>query len=200
MEHNPLSDLPYWHSRRYIPHFDQPDIIQSVTIRLFDAVPKPLIDQWKMELRWTDKMPGKDPRRIALMKRIERYEDAGYGVCWLKDERIAGIVESSLLRFDRKRYRLFAWCIMPNHVHTVLKLLEDSSLGDVFHSLKSYTAHEANKVLHRSGKFWFREYFDRYIRDAQHFENVVAYVENNPVKAALVSTKGQWRWSSAREK
>ena len=65
------------------------------------------------------------------------------------------------------------------------------------HSWKSYTSHAANKILQRSGDFWFREYFDRFIRDDRHFARAVNYIEENPVKAGLVRTREAWRWSSA---
>ena len=42
------------------------------------------------------------------------------------------------------------------------------------------------------------DYFDRYVRDAKHFANAIAYIENNPVKAGLVKTAREWRFSSAR--
>ena len=45
---------------------------------------------------------------------------------------------------------------------------------------------------------WHREYWDRYIRDGRHLENVVSYIHNNPVKAGLVARAEDWRWGSAR--
>jgi hypothetical protein len=39
-----------WHSRGYLPHLDTPDIIQSITFRLNDSLPKKVIDRWKQEL------------------------------------------------------------------------------------------------------------------------------------------------------
>jgi REP element-mobilizing transposase RayT len=195
MKENLLSGSPNWRSRGYI---DQAGLIQVITIRRYDAVPESLIKQWKIALSWGDRLPARDPRCVELRKRIETYEDAGYGACWLKDDRIATMVESSLLRFDQERYRLLAWCIMPNHVHCIMEIGKDFPLDKVLHSLKSYTAHEANKILARSGKFWFREYHDRYIRDDEHLAVAVEYVESNPVKAKLVDRKELWKWSSAR--
>jgi putative transposase len=200
MNENPLSDPSAWRSRGYLPHFDQPDLIQSITIRLSDAVPLYPIEQWKRERSWSKRMPVNDPRRVALRKQIETCEDAGYGACCLGDARIAQIVEWSLLRFDGERYRLLAWCIMPNHSHSILEIWEGWPLDAVLHSLKSYSAHKANEMLSRSGKFWFREYHDRYVRDAAHFAAAGEYVENNPVKAKLVPRKGLWRWSRAWRK
>jgi putative transposase len=198
MNENPLSDSPGWRSRGYLPHFDQPDLLQSITIRLYDAVPKHLIENWKTKLFWTEKISPNDPRRAALRKQIGKYEDDGHGACWLEDDRIAAMVESSLLKFDESRYRLLAWCVMPNHVHSIIEIWDDFPLNKVLHSWKSYTAHEANKVLNRSGEFWFKEYYDRYMRDAEHFSDTVEYIEQNPVTAQLVTKKEQWKWSSFR--
>ena len=190
-----LPDL--WYSRGYIPHFNQSNQIQLVTIRLYDAVPETVIDDWKKELGWKKKISAKDPRQIELRKRIDKYEDAGYGACWLLDNNVAELVRRTLFYFDRERYRIFKWCIMPNHVHVIVEILEGYYLSGVIHSWKSYSGHEANKILNRSGIFWFREYHDRYIRDETHFVHAVDYVENNPVKAGLVPDKYKWQWSSA---
>ena len=86
---------------------------------------------------------------------------------------------------------------MPNHVHVLLRLLNEESLSNVMHSLKSYTAHEANKLLARRGRFWFKESFDRYIRDMNPYRSVVAYIENNPVKAGLCHEAERWQFGSA---
>jgi REP element-mobilizing transposase RayT len=164
---------------------------------LHDALPKAVVEGWKAELGWKENLPATDPREVKLRRLVSKYEDAGYGACWLRDERVAAMVEETLLVFDGRRYRLIAWCVMPNHVHAVIETWEGWSLGDIVHSWKSFTAHEANQILERSGDFWFREYFDRFIREDRHFLNAVNYIENNPVKAGLVQRREEWRWSSA---
>lgn len=189
--------LSPWRSRGYLPHFDQPRLVQAITFRLYDAVPDAVVEAWQRELDWNESLPVSDPRRAELRKRISRYEDSGHGACWLRDDRIAALVEGALLHFDEQRYRLIAWCVMPNHVHALIEAQEGWPLAGIMHSWKSYTSHAANKILHRSGDFWFREYFDRFIRDDQHFARAVHYIEENPVKAALVRTREAWRWSSA---
>ncbi|HEX7619261.1 MAG TPA: hypothetical protein VF480_11155 [Verrucomicrobiae bacterium] len=75
---------------------------------------------------------------------------------------------------------------------------EGFPLADMLHSWKSFRSHEANRLLQRSGAFWQREYLDRFVRNAEHYENVVAYIEENPVKAGLGKIKTDWPWSSAR--
>ncbi len=214
-------DIPHtWHSRGYLPHIDQPGLVQAITFRLFDSVPGDVLEKWKEELK-IEKMQsvggdanvgrgaGEDasgPRgrpglaESELRRRIAKYEDAGHGACWLRGPRIAALVENAMLHFDNARYRLIAWCIMPNHVHALIEPWDRWPLAGILHSWKSYTAKKANHDLARTGPFWSREYHDRYIRDEVHFKNAVEYVEQNPVKAGLVKVAEEWRWSSAGRK
>ncbi len=77
------------------------------------------------------------------------------------------------------------WCIMPNHVHVMCALGEGSSLGEVIRSWKGASAIEINRLLDHAGHLWMADYFDRYIRDLEHFCDCRAYIHNNPVKAGL---------------
>ncbi|MBV9242927.1 MAG: transposase [Acidobacteria bacterium] len=86
---------------------------------------------------------------------------------------------------------------MPNHAHILLECIDGHSLASVMHSIKSFTSHEANKLLGRSGRFWSKEYFDRYIRSGRHFGSVVRYIEENPVKARLCTVPEEWPFGSA---
>ena len=186
-----------WHSRGYLPHLDQPEIIQSVTFRLSDSIPADVVVGWKNELALTGKEAASDPRCAELRDRIERYAGQGHGACWLRDGRVADQVENALLHFDGVRYRLLAWVIMPNHVHALIGTMLGFPLEGVMHSWKSFTAKKMNRILGRSGQVWEQNYFDRYIRDEKHLATVVDYIEQNPVKAGLVDSADEWRWSSA---
>ena len=64
--------------------------------------------------------------------------------------------------------------------------------------IKGRTAFEANRVLRRSGSFWAKDYFDRWIRNRNECDKVIRYVERNPVKAGLC--KSPEDWSSARQR
>lgn len=147
--------------------------------------------------------PAKSPFKThqqeihRLLKLIDQYEDAGIGECLLRDDSIAQIVQDTLLFNHQKKYEMICWCIMPNHVHTLIAPVEGMSLSEIMYDWKSYTTHAINKALNRKGKLWMMEYFDRYIRDNDHFQKVVNYIHNNPVKAGLVADPADWRWSSA---
>jgi len=75
------------------------------------------------------------------------------------------------------------------------------TLSNILHSWKSFTSNQANKSLHRTGEsFWQAESFDHWIRDDAEHARLVAYVENNPVKARLCKSPEDWKWSSAHER
>jgi REP element-mobilizing transposase RayT len=176
-----------WYSRGYLPHFDKPGLVQFITYRLADAVPAARRHEWIALLRCEEER--------ERLRGLERFLDRGYGGCCLRKEPIAALVQENLLHFDGRKYRLFAWVVMPNHVH-VLAQETAVPLAILVKSWKSYTAHQINARLGSSGTVWQREYFDRYIRDREHFHKAIHYIEWNPVKAGLVREPREWRWSS----
>jgi hypothetical protein len=163
------------HDRGHIPHWEKDSAIYFITFRLADSLPKSVLQQIESERKsivQTAKQHGRSltPDEVKKIRRlstklIEQYLDHGAGSCPLRTPSIAEIVAKALRHFDGKRYRLFAWCVMPNHVHVVARLFPGQTLTSVVHSWKSFSAKEANKLLHCSGSFWQREYYDHLIRD-----------------------------------
>jgi REP element-mobilizing transposase RayT len=190
-------DFDGWYSRGYFPHFDGEGVTQHVCFGLFDALPQRVLEQWRVELDALQAC-NKYDKHAELLKRVHEYLDSGYGSCFLRDDRLAKIVEDALLHFDGERYALHAWCVMPNHVHTLFTPNDGYKMSNIVQSWKSFTAHECNKILQRTGQFWQREPFDRYIRNTSHFRRALIYIENNPVKAGLCQKPEDWLWSSAR--
>ncbi len=178
----------YLHSRGYLPHFHLPNAIHSVTFRLADSLPAAIVAQLHAHL---DTPEGREQYEDAL--------DTCRGACLLGDPVAAEIVVAALRHFDGDRYRLLAWCVMPNHVHVVVELTGPTSLGAIVQGWKSFTARQINKLCGGVGRAWQPDYFDRYVRDQAHLAAVVAYVENNPVKAGLAARAADWRFSSAVE-
>jgi REP element-mobilizing transposase RayT len=130
------------------------------------------------------------------------FQAHGLSNTWIKAPALAScatppsqkVVSEALLHFDERRYRLFAWCVMPNHVHVVVRLFPGYSLAAVLHSWKSYTAKRAADVIGITGSIWQREYYDHLLRSEGEFERAVRYVVENPVKAGLRN----WPWAWAR--
>jgi len=186
-----------WHSRGYLPHCDDLSKLQSITFRLADSLPQTKLRELEDELA---RLPV-EKQDVARRKQIEQWLDSGMGCCALKHPIVARVVQETLLKFDGERYRLLAWCIMPNHVHVLIE--PRAELGKIVQSWKSYTGRWALERRAELGlgvpgeNFWMREYWDRFIRDQKHLKSVVDYIHSNPVKAGLCETAADWPWSSA---
>jgi REP element-mobilizing transposase RayT len=187
-------------NRGYLPHWQSPHAIYSVIFRLSDSLPASVLDSLHNERDIIFNAIRKAGRELSLSERlnmarliadsVDTYLDQGAGSCVLADPRAASIVANALRFFDGERYRLHAWCVMPNHVHGVFEPHEGHALDKILHSWKSFTANEINKALKRSGTLWQRESYDHLVRDERDFDRAVEYVANNPAKAGLID----WEW------
>jgi len=182
-----------WYSRGYLPHLDQALTTYFITFRLFDSLPQKKI----LELMNSISLIDKPEYKVKMQKKIEDWIDQGYGACYLKNEKIATMVQTELLNLDNNLFNLHAWVIMPNHIHLLFTLLENNSLAEIMHVIKGRTARQANLILKRKGSFWGREYFDRFIRNQQHYGFVLNYIEYNPVVVGLCKNPHDWPFSSA---
>lgn len=185
------SDRIGWYSRGYQPHLNVPGLTQSITTHLADSMPRATLE------RLLDQTRDDDPAR---RRHLDQLLDAGHGACWLSRPAIGAPIEQTLLAHNGKLYRLLAWVVMPNHLHLLIETLPGISLPKIAKCLKGATAHKANALLGRRGTFWERDYYDRYIRDDDHFAAVVRYIEHNPVKAGLVTRPEDWPFSSAHHR
>lgn len=179
-----------WYTRGYLPHYDQPGVMQMLTFRLADAMPAALRHEWEHLLSIADEREQRT--------RLEEYLDQGRGDCVLRGD-CAAAVEEVLLRFNNVRYRLAAWVVMPNHVHVLVEL-GDLPLGKLLQAWKGASANAVNGLLGCGGKLWQTDYWDRYMRDEAHFRKARRYIEANPVKAGLARVPEDWPWSSANPK
>ena len=205
-----------WTDRGYMPHVEGEDLIQHVSYHLADSLPKEAVAAMDAEMK---NLPPK-LRDNEKEKRVAAYLDAGYGSCILRVPELADMVQETFTHFAGDRYHLHAWCVMPNHVHVLFQPTNGWTMSKIVASWKSYTGRRISDYAKANGmpdglsaglsaalgrgvpsgpptRVWHREYWDRYIRDHAHYATVVKYIHENPVKAKLVKTAGDWKWSSA---
>ena len=183
---------------RHLPHWQQAGVTYFVTFRLGDSLPKDVYAKWHHDrcaaLSKVD--ADADPELAAQIaeefgEKLERHLDEGRGECWLRKPEVSAVVEKALRHFDGDRYLLGSFVIMPNHIHVLVRPAMEHKLPDILHSWKSFSAHEANKVLGRTGEFWQDESFDHIVRNEQQLDRVTRYIHENPIKAKL--PKDQYR-------
>ena len=204
--------------RRHLPHYDVSHGTYFITTCLAGSVPavglaslRRQAEIWRQTPRPAGITPAawKRTRGFEAFAASEQWLDNHPAVRWLADTRLAAVVRQELLWQAGKRYELHAFVIMPSHVHVLFtpcaRWKED--VGATGHSAgprttimrdwKGRTALACNRILGRNGPFWQSESYDRVIRDERAFENVVHYIEHNPVKAGLCALASDWEFSSA---
>jgi putative transposase len=94
----------------------------------------------------------------------------------------------------RKGFELFAYCLMPDHLHILARgTTESSRLIEFVRIFKQRTAFEFKKQT--GEQLWQDSYFDRVLRRDEHAEAVANYIFHNPVEAGLVSEGPDYRLS-----
>jgi carbamoylphosphate synthase large subunit/REP element-mobilizing transposase RayT len=179
-------------TKRHLPHWEQPGVTYFVTFRLADSIATDVLAQWQEERAqwlklhphpWDWKTAREYTRRFEEER--EQWLDQGQGSCLLRDPRAQKIVRKSLDHFDRDRYVIDAFVIMPNHIHVIVKPLKANSLNTILRSWKSYTSSQINRMMNRAGSLWMAETFDTIVRDWDHLTACRDYIARNPAKASL---------------
>ena len=187
---------PVQKRRRKLPHWAQIGVTYFVTFRLWDSLPKPLVDALNIERSaWLGCHPkpwDKEEKRYFYSRfhdQVQRWLDEGFGSAVLQEPGLAAVVEEALAHFDGERYNLDRFAVMPTHVHGLVQP-RSHHLHQVLHTWKSYTANILNPRLGRRGHFWMDETYDRIVRNAESLEKFRRYIEENPGKAGL--QRGQY--------
>ena len=123
----------------------------------------------------------------AVEDAIQNCLDAGHGSCVLRDDACRQVVEDALWHFAGERYHLYAYVVMPNHVHVLFQPMEGRTISDIVASWKKFTARQINDALGREGMLWQKESFDTLVRSEQHFQDVVRYIKKNDLTGAWVA-------------
>lgn len=182
---NPQKREIYTHGN--LPHWHIDGALQFVTFRLADSLPKEKrLELEEMEKAFLKNHPkpwssDDEERHFKIFgNKIEKYVKAGFGSRCLRFKNIRKIVEEAFFHFDGERYKIHSFVIMPNHVHVLVEPFGQNTLSEIMHSWKSFSAHEIAKVLKSNGSVWWKESFDRLIRDEKHYKNTLEYIKKNP--------------------
>jgi len=93
------------------------------------------------------------------------------------------------------KLRVYAYVIMPEHVHLLLSEPERGILSDALKSLKQGVS---RRLIGKAQHFWQKRYYDFNIRNYPQFIEKVKYIHRNPVKRGLCERPEDWEWSSFR--
>ena len=184
--------LPFWTCDRSIYH---------IVFHLADSVPEHVRRQLlgerdEMITQISEgRLPTVEERLYAnflFSDKVDSYLDAGNGMAFMKDPRIADLVQSALLFGHGKDYELYEFAVMPNHVHLIMGFEKGDAVKRIVTGIKSFTGRGINRLLGRKGDVWAKDAYNRIIRTEDEYRNQRDYVRLNPSRAGL---KG-WKWVS----
>jgi REP element-mobilizing transposase RayT len=167
-----------------LPHWRQDGVLYFVTFRLADSLPADKIRSLQLEREAWLRSHGASPTPQAEKEywklfgsRLQEFLDAGHGTCLLAKPDVRHIVEDSLRHFDGERYELGRFAVAPNHVHVVVRPLNEHVLSGLLQAWKSYTARKVNAALGYSGQVWQKESYDHIVRSASALWHIERYIE-----------------------
>lgn len=173
-----------------LPHWDDKKAIYFATFRLADSLPITAMKEFRA---WEeDKLESFNHGNVATTSweefererqdLIEKLSDKGHGACILQRPNIRQVVGDTLLHYDKLRYWVHCFVIMPNHVHVMFECAEGYQMQEILSAWKSFSAHQINKILQRKGPIWQKESFDRIIRNNNHYVCVLNYIAKSPLR------------------
>jgi len=103
----------------------------------------------------------------------------------------------AVLELTRARHhaRVYAYVLMPEHVHLLLNEPPEILLAQFLKAVKQITS---RKLKGHREKFWQERYYDRNIHGENARSEVIHYMHRNPVVRGLVTKPEDWPWSSCR--
>ena len=132
------------------------------------------------------------------------------------------VVESLKFCQKEKGLEVYAWCVMPNHVHFILGS-KINNINDIVRDFKKYTSvhitrameldasEEGRRMLdifkdeaqrsnkHVKYKFWQNQYHPIELSTNKMMDQKLDYIHENPVKAGLVELAEDYKYSSAKD-
>ena len=92
--------------------------------------------------------------------------------------------------------RVYAYCLMTNHVHLLLTPSDEAGLGQLMKRLAARQTRYRNRTAGRTGTLWESRYKSSPVDADAYLLACVRYIEMNPVRAGMVAAPGDYPWSS----
>ena len=100
-------------------------------------------------------------------------------------------------KFD---FELTNFCVMPTHIHLLIKPKKGTNLSQIMHWIKTTSAKRWNFIHGSTDHMWGQRFFARAITTQQQYDYVFNYIDQNPVKAGYAAQPEQWKASGAFHK
>ena len=180
-------------TRANLPHWNKRLTTCFATFRLADSLPTEKLNSLEEARKdWLSTHPTPWTSEITreyyslFDENIQKWLDQEHGSCVLVDSANSQIVEDALWHFAGERYDLYAYVVMPNHVHVLFQPIGGNTISGILESWKRFTARKINERTGKGGSLWQKESFDTLVRSERHFQTIIGYIKRNDVDKAWV--------------
>ena len=144
------------------------------------------------------------PRHARTLSQTQTYHIVIKGA----DSQLLFITQSDYLKYleilnyykHECAFQIFAFCLMPNHVHLLIQHSAKANLETIFRRINTTYNSWFNCKYNRTGFLQDGRYFSEPVNDEHYLFNVLQYIHHNPVKAGLEQTLGTtYLWNSIHE-
>jgi putative transposase len=99
---------------------------------------------------------------------------------------------------DKWKSSILAYCLMTNHVHLLIRPHEELSLWKMMQGITLCYTQYVNRKYKRTGRLWESRYHSCVVDNDKYLWSVAKYIEQNPIRAKMVTTVEEYKYSSAR--
>lgn len=107
-----------------------------------------------------------------------------------------------ILRHYKKKYnfRLYAYCLMPNHIHLIIDVRKTDDLAKIMQGLTQTYTTWFNKKYNKLGRLWQGRFKSMVIQKDKYLIDCLRYIELNPVRKNIISSPADYPWDSWQER
>ena len=141
------------------------------------------------------------------MSKIKRYFEEGYPYfittathkreAIFTDEQTCKILLVALEFFKLTlNYKIFAYCLMPDHIHLILQTMGRYNFSYVMRMIKGNFSRKFNAMHLQQGAVWQEGFYDTGLRNINILLQKIEYIHDNPVRAGIVISPDRYPFSS----
>jgi putative transposase len=99
---------------------------------------------------------------------------------------------------DADEFEVHEFVIMPNHIHLLITVEDDRSIGRAIQLIKGGFSHAIGQAGLKLKAVWQPSYYEHRVRDADEYERIRSYIRENPVRRGFVAEAADYPYSSAK--
>ncbi len=147
------------------------------------------------------KIFNNDPNYERMIREVSFYrrKDPPYSFSYKFKEEERDSLVSNILNVSEKIVDVVAYCLMPTHIHFILKQLQEKGISRFMSFIQNSYTRYFNTRYKRKGPLWEGRFKSVLVKDDAQFTHLTRYLHLNPTSSGLVENPEDWKYSSYKE-